>query len=65
MMDYHLPDHDFNNTWGTILAVTELQHRPIASRWMEQYWNDPLRVQLNYNKILSQYTDMFEQVLRP
>ena len=57
-----LPGHDFHNTWGTVLGVTELHRRPLASYWMKQYWEEPMRAQMNFGKILQRYTDMFEQV---
>lgn len=58
-------DHDFNNTWGTTLGVTELSHRPVASALMKEYWDDPVRSKRAFTRVLSQYTDMFEQVSRP
>jgi hypothetical protein len=57
-------DHDFNNTWGAVLGVTETKHRPIASSLMSQYWEDRVKVERSYQKILSQYIDQFEKVYR-
>lgn len=59
-MDTALPDHDFNNTWGTILGATELQDRPIATAWMQDYWRDPLGAERKYPEVLAQYVDKFE-----
>jgi hypothetical protein len=59
-MDTPLPDHDFNNTWGTILGSTELQDRPIATAWMQDYWRDPVGTKRRYPEMLAQYVDKFE-----
>jgi hypothetical protein len=61
-MDSAALGHDFNNFWGSILGVTELHERPIASALMRQYWEDPAGAIRNFGKTLAQYTDMFEQV---
>jgi hypothetical protein len=55
-----IPDHDFNNTWGIVLSATEVQKRPIADRFMQEYWRDPVTAERRYGSILSQYTDKFE-----
>jgi hypothetical protein len=62
-MDSPPVDHDFNNFWGTVLGVTELQERPIATHLAKQYWEYPGKAVMNYNETLSQYIDMFERVL--
>jgi hypothetical protein len=59
-MDTPLLDHDFNNIWGTVLGVTELQNRPVATAWMQEYWKDPLTTQRKYDNILAEYVDKFE-----
>jgi hypothetical protein len=64
-METPLPDHDFNNGWGTVLGVTELQHRPIATSWMHEYWKDPLLMQRKYKSVLAEYINKFEYGLGP
>ncbi|CAI7622472.1 unnamed protein product [Penicillium glandicola] len=56
-MDLLALDHDFHNFWGCILSVTELQDRPIADALVTQYWENPVKCERNYTKILSQYID--------
>jgi hypothetical protein len=58
-MNTPLLDHDFHNKWGTILGVTELDQRPLATAWWKEYWEDPINVERNYDKLLARYTDEF------
>ncbi|EXJ92221.1 hypothetical protein A1O3_00771 [Capronia epimyces CBS 606.96] len=57
-----LPDHDFNNFWGSVLGVADLQSRPMANSLIKQYWDDPIQTGRQFSRILAQYTDQFEQV---
>lgn len=59
-MDCPFIDHDFNNFWGTVLGVTELQNRPIAANLTKEHWENPGKAGMNYNKTLLQYIQMFE-----
>jgi hypothetical protein len=54
------PDHDFNNTWGSVLGVSELEQRPKSSQLIKKFWKDPLAAERNYDNILAQYSTMFE-----
>jgi hypothetical protein len=53
-------DHDLNNHWGLVLGADVPSHKPKSNAYWAEFHADRVRLERQGEKILADYTDMFE-----